>query len=278
MNKRALVIIVSIFLCGFIPEPCAQNQVKLETTFGDIVLELDSSKAPITVANFLSYVRKDFYKDIIFHRVIKNFMIQGGGHTADLTQKPTDPPIRNEAYNGLQNIPGAIAMARTSAPHSATSQFYINTVNNAYLNFKDSSSNSNWGYCVFGKVIEGMDVVDSIEKVETETVGSYQNVPKTPIVINNVVEITTDIQMSAQAAPAPSVTFHAEGTRLFIVLETERLASLRLYTLKGATIFTLKGITPGRHIVPLKNLAFGVYLFRIKEGEEITNMGVFLKQ
>ena len=278
MDKRVSVIIAILILCGIFFQSQAANQVKLETTFGDIVVELDSAKAPITVANFLSYVRQSFYNDVIFHRVIEDFMIQGGGHTADLTQKPTDPAIRNEAFNGLQNVRGAIAMARTAAPHTATSQFFINTVDNAFLNYIDSSSNSNWGYCVFGSVIGGMDVVDSIEKVETETVGNFQNVPKTPIVITNATELTTGIHSPIKTVPLTSVTFHKDGTRFFAVVQVENNAGFKLYTMNGKTIFSRAGIKPGRNVVPLKNLADGVYVFGIKTGGTLIRNGVFLKQ
>ena len=150
--------------------------ITLKTTLGDIVIELNHEKAPITAKNFEEYVKSGFYKGTIFHRVIKGFMIQGGGLTADLSQKETLDPIENEADNGLKNDRGTIAMARTQDPHSATAQFFINTVNNSFLNFRSKDING-WGYCVFGKVVEGMDVVDKIEKAKTTTVSYYQDVP-----------------------------------------------------------------------------------------------------
>ncbi len=152
------------------------NMITLKTTLGDIVIELDYDKAPKTAKNFEEYVKSGFYKGTIFHRVIKGFMIQGGGLTADLSQKETLDPIENEADNGLKNDRGTIAMARTQDPHSATAQFFINTVNNSFLNFRSKDING-WGYCVFGKVVKGMDVVDAIEKSKTTTVAYYQDVP-----------------------------------------------------------------------------------------------------
>lgn len=150
--------------------------ITLKTTLGDIVIELDHEKAPITAKNFEEYVKSGFYKGTIFHRVIKGFMIQGGGLNSQLEQKETNAPIKNEADNGLKNDRGTIAMARTNDPHSATAQFFINTVDNSFLNFS-SKDLSGWGYCVFGKVVEGMDVVDKIEKAKTTTVSYYQDVP-----------------------------------------------------------------------------------------------------
>jgi len=157
--------------------------VKLSTNFGDITLELNADKAPITVANFLSYVEKGFYDGLIFHRVINGFMIQGGGFDADMKQKSTDAQIKNEANNGLSNDVYTIAMARTSVPDSASSQFFINVGNNEFLNHTAPTS-SGWGYCVFGKVVEGMDVVDQIKAVSTTTRAGHQDVPVEPVVIN----------------------------------------------------------------------------------------------
>lgn len=150
--------------------------ITLKTTLGDIVIELDYDKAPNTAKNFEDYVKSGFYKGTIFHRVIKGFMIQGGGLEKDMNQKQTNAPIKNEADNGLKNDRGTIAMARTMDPHSATAQFFINTVNNDMLNFRSKDLNG-WGYCVFGKVISGMEVVDKIEASKTTTVSYYQDVP-----------------------------------------------------------------------------------------------------
>jgi peptidyl-prolyl cis-trans isomerase B (cyclophilin B) len=157
-------------------------RVRLETNLGAIVLELDAQKAPKTVENFLTYVRDGFYDGTTFHRVIKGFMIQGGGLTADMQRKPPKAPIKNEADNGLKNKRGTIAMARTGDPNSATSQFFINTVDNAPLDYKEKSL-PGWGYCVFGKVVEGMDVVDAIEAVKTGSKAGRRNVPTKPVVI-----------------------------------------------------------------------------------------------
>lgn len=152
------------------------------TSKGEIVVELDSVKAPKTVKNFLDYVNSGFYEGTIFHRVIKGFMIQGGGLTPDLNKKKTNDPIRNEASNRLSNRRGTIAMARTGEPHSATAQFFINTVDNAGLDFKNESQ-AGWGYCVFGKVVKGMPVVDAIEGVQTSSSGMMRDVPVTPVLI-----------------------------------------------------------------------------------------------
>ena len=164
------------------PAPTGTLKVALETTKGRIVLQLFPDKAPKTVASFLTYVDAGFYTGIAFHRVIDNFMIQTGGYTASLESKRTNPPVPNEADNGLTNDRGTIAMARTSDPDSATSQFFINTNNNASLNHKGKTPKG-WGYTVFGKVVEGMDVVDTIGKVRTGNKNGMNDVPLEPIVI-----------------------------------------------------------------------------------------------
>ena len=156
--------------------------VTLHTNHGDITLTLNAEKAPETVANFLQYCRDGHYDNTIFHRVIDGFMIQGGGFEPGMNQKPTGEQIKNEADNGLKNERGTIAMARTQAPHSATAQFFINVADNDFLNFR-SPDLQGWGYCVFGRVTEGMDVVDSIRKVKTGSSGFHQDVPKEDVVI-----------------------------------------------------------------------------------------------
>jgi len=160
--------------------------IELHTSKGLIVVELDHEKAPVTAANFRQYVEENFYDGIIFHRVIKGFMIQGGGMTPDMQGKRTRTPIKNEADNGLANDKYTIAMARTNDPHSASSQFFINAANNGFLNYT-SPTPRGWGYCVFGKVIEGRDVVDAIENVQTHSVGGHENVPVEPVVIEKAV-------------------------------------------------------------------------------------------
>lgn len=159
--------------------------VELTTSVGVIRLELDDAKAPLSVANFLAYVNKGHYDGTVFHRVIKNFMVQGGGMTADMRQKPTDAPIRNEASNGLTNAKYTIAMARTNDPHSATAQFFINTKNNDFLN----AAPGNPGYAVFGQVVAGTEVVDAIEKVRTGRKGFHDDVPLDAVTIEKAVEI-----------------------------------------------------------------------------------------
>ncbi|MEO1337304.1 MAG: peptidylprolyl isomerase [Myxococcota bacterium] len=163
--------------------------VEITTNVGSIVVELDPAKAPKTVANFLKYVESKHYDGTIFHRVIANFMIQGGGFTTDMTRKQTRSPIMNEADNGLKNLPGTIAMARTGDPHSATAQFFINVNNNSFLNHRAKDSR-NWGYTVFGRVIRGMDVVDKIRSVKTGAKGSFsRDAPQEDIVISKVRKI-----------------------------------------------------------------------------------------
>ena len=160
----------------------SQSRVRLETSHGVITIELDSKAAPITTQNFLSYVNDGFYDGTIFHRVIKGFMIQGGGLMADMQKKATKDAIRNEADNGLKNKRGTIAMARTREPHSATAQFFINTVDNFSLDHKGKTPQG-WGYCVFGKVVDGMKVVEAIEGVPTEAKAGHRDVPITPVII-----------------------------------------------------------------------------------------------
>ncbi|MFQ5645107.1 MAG: peptidylprolyl isomerase [Thiogranum sp.] len=157
----------------------------MQTNKGVIVLELDADKAPATVANFVEYARSGFYDGTIFHRVIPRFMIQGGGFEPGMTQKATNDPIKNEADNGLKNDLGSIAMARTSDPNSATAQFFINTKDNSFLNHT-APTPQGWGYCVFGKVVEGLDVVQAIEQVATGTHGGHQDVPNEDVIIEKV--------------------------------------------------------------------------------------------
>jgi len=164
------------------------QQVELQTSKGNIRIELDDAKAPESVKNFLAYVNKGHYNGTVFHRVIKGFMVQGGGFEPGMKQKPTDAPVKNEANNGLKNDHYTLAMARTSDPHSATAQFFINTTDNTFLNFK-SESPSGWGYAVFGKVVSGQDVVDAIESVKTGRKGFHDDVPLEDVVIRQAVVV-----------------------------------------------------------------------------------------
>ena len=164
------------------------KKVELHTNHGLITVELDDVKAPKSVENFLAYVAKGHYDGTIFHRVIKGFMAQGGGFEEGMKQKPADAPIQNEANNGLKSDKYTLAMARTNAPHSASAQFFINTVDNDFLNFK-SESPSGWGYAVFGKVVGGQDVVDKIEKVKTSRSGFHDDVPVDPVIIERAVAV-----------------------------------------------------------------------------------------
>jgi peptidyl-prolyl cis-trans isomerase B (cyclophilin B) len=181
--KFRLISIVVVLAVSFAAFAHADNpRVDLETSKGKIVLELYADKAPQSVKNFLAYVDAGFYDGTIFHRVIPDFMIQGGGFAAEMKKKRTQSPIRNEADNGVRNERGTIAMARTQDPHSATAQFFINTKNNDFLNHKGKTPQG-WGYAAFGRVVEGMGVVDAISKAKTVTRGMYRNVPAEPIVI-----------------------------------------------------------------------------------------------
>ncbi|MDD6181069.1 MAG: peptidylprolyl isomerase [Desulfovibrionaceae bacterium] len=182
---RRLLLFCLLVLGLAVPAQAADPAVRMETSMGTIVLRLDAARAPATVANFVEYVKAGFYDGTIFHRVIPAFMIQGGGFTPDMRQKQTREPIANEADNGLPNVKYSIAMARTGAPHSATAQFFINTRDNAFLNFKSRDAQG-WGYAVFGKVVRGQDVVDRIEKVATGSRGLHDDVPRDPVIIKKV--------------------------------------------------------------------------------------------
>jgi peptidyl-prolyl cis-trans isomerase B (cyclophilin B) len=184
--KPFLILAAAIILAASFTvsaeETAERTRVKLETTKGEIILELDAQAAPKTVANFLQYVKDGFYNGTIFHRVIKNFMIQGGGMTKDMERKPTRDPIVNEADNGLKNLTGTVAMARKTDPNSATAQFFINVKDNMSLNFR-SKDPQGWGYCVFGRVVSGLNVVTEIENTPTGNQDDTQDGPTIPIVI-----------------------------------------------------------------------------------------------
>ena len=188
--KIKLFVVISVlvtFVTAGVDMAAAGNpRVEMETSKGKFVIELFPEKAPGTVKNFLNYVATKFYDGTIFHRVIPKFMIQGGGFTADMKRKPAGAPIKNEADNGLKNDRGTIAMARTNDPHTATAQFFINTVNNDFLNHK-SKTQQGWGYVVFGKVVAGMDVVDAISSAKTVMRGMYRDVPDENIEIRSTV-------------------------------------------------------------------------------------------
>ncbi|HQR03672.1 MAG: peptidyl-prolyl cis-trans isomerase [Proteobacteria bacterium] len=176
----ALGLLLSLALsCALAANPTAE----IKTSLGAIVVEFYPDQAPVTVENFRKYAESGFYKGTIFHRVIPGFMIQGGGFLPDLKEKPTRAPIRNESRNGLRNEAGTLAMARTGNPHSATAQFFINLVDNRSL---DSPSGTGWGYAVFGRVVQGFDVVQQIAQVPTRDVGIYENVPRTPVTIQSI--------------------------------------------------------------------------------------------
>lgn len=191
MRKLLVMCLALVLGIGCASLPCASTsaatggknvKVKLQTSKGDIVLELDGEKAPVTVENFVQYVKDGFYDGVIFHRIIDGFMIQGGGFTPDMNQKTTRASIKNEADNGLKNDVYTIAMARTPDPHSASAQFFINVKDNDFLNFRSPTAQG-WGYAVFGKVVEGSDVVDAIAKVKTGNFGPFGDVPLEPVLI-----------------------------------------------------------------------------------------------
>lgn len=187
---KKMLVSLSILALGlgfFVPSPAeaANPKVLMKTSKGDITLELYQDKAPVTVKNFLSYVDEKFYDGTIFHRVIKGFMIQGGGLTPDFQEKPSKAPIQNEATNGLKNERGTIAMARTPEIHSATCQFFINHVDNPFLNHRDTTAQG-YGYAVFGRVIAGMEVVDAIASVRTGTVKGYADAPLETVTITSI--------------------------------------------------------------------------------------------
>ncbi len=179
-----VIVLGAVLAVGAADQPVGNPKVVLETSKGQIVIELYLQKAPETVINFLDYVDAKFYDGTLFHRVIPNFMIQGGGFTSDMKRKPGKGPIKNEADRGLKNDRGTIAMARTGDPHSATAQFFINSANNDFLDHKNKTQQG-WGYAAFGKVIEGMNVVDAISAVKTTKRGSYRDVPVEEVVIKS---------------------------------------------------------------------------------------------
>jgi peptidyl-prolyl cis-trans isomerase B (cyclophilin B) len=194
LRTFSLACIASFALCAAAPAQAASStptqgksmsttpQVKLQTSQGDMLIQLDAEKAPKTVENFLTYVKEGFYDGTIFHRVINNFMVQGGGFDADMKQKQTHAPVENEANNGLKNNRYTLAMARTSDPHSATAQFFINVADNDFLNFTSPTPNG-WGYTVFGTVVEGTEIVDKMKAVKTGNKGFHQDVPVEAITI-----------------------------------------------------------------------------------------------
>ena len=188
MNR--LIFFITLFFTSLlgsltVSADAANPVISIETNHGEITLELDRVKAPITVDNFMKYVESGHYDGTLFHRVMESFMIQGGGFDQDFNDKKTLDPIKNEANNGLSNVRGSVAMARTNDPHSATAQFFVNVVDNDFLDFK-APNGASWGYTVFGKVTHGMDVVDKIRKVAVGNFEGHGNVPKEPVIINKV--------------------------------------------------------------------------------------------
>jgi cyclophilin family peptidyl-prolyl cis-trans isomerase len=192
MKKLFSLFALFLFTAAGLPAmakgPADNPRVRMTTSLGVVELELDAQRAPGTVRNFMNYVESGFYNGMIFHRVIPGFMIQGGGFAPGMREKTTGVPVKNEANNGLKNLAGTIAMARTSDPQSAAAQFFINTADNPSLDHRDKTDRG-WGYAVFGKVTKGMDVVKKIESVSTRTVGSFQNVPVKDVIIQKVESI-----------------------------------------------------------------------------------------
>lgn len=182
------IILPLLFVLCFSQLACANQTVVMETSLGSVTMELFDKEAPLSVKNFLAYVDKGFYGNTIFHRVIPGFMVQGGGFTADLSQKGTDAPVKNEAGNGLKNERGTLAMARTNVVDSATAQFFVNVANNDFLNHRGTSTRD-YGYAVFGKVVKGMDVIDKIAATKTGFSKGFQDVPVTPVVIKSITRL-----------------------------------------------------------------------------------------
>lgn len=242
-NIHSLILFLAMLLGGTAlhAQPTADNgpanTVVMRTSMGDMLIELDPERAPATVNNFLSYVDKGFYSDTLFHRVIDGFMIQGGGFSADYQRKPTSQPVSNEAYNGLLNRRYTIAMARTTAPHSATSQFFINTQNNRNLDHTDTTQRG-WGYTVFGRVIDGHSVVDAISGVRTGAGGPFgRDVPQEPVIILGVERYSPAVAGSDGGAattsdvgtmPAPSAGKPEGNMNKVIAPVDEPLSSIRL--------------------------------------------------
>ena len=184
---KYLVLTTIIFTNNGVNAEMATNTIiTVKTSLGDIKLELFNDKAPITAENFEKYIKSNYFTNSIFHRVIKDFMVQGGGFTPEMKEKETMSPIKNEANNKISNERGTIAMARTNDPHSASAQFFINLKDNTFLDFK-SETTQGWGYCVFGKVIEGIEVIDKIAMVDTGSYGPHQDVPKDPVIIKEII-------------------------------------------------------------------------------------------
>lgn len=200
-KTAAIVLLSLVFFSSAVAIADEQHpRVKMTTSQGDIVLELDAVRAPKSVENFLAYVNSGFYNGTIFHRVISNFMIQGGGFAKDFSKKETKAPVNNEANNGLQNTRGTIAMARTADPHSATAQFFINTVDNGFLNHH-SQTQRGWGYAVFGKVVEGMNIVDKIRKVKTGPGGPFsKDAPNETV---EIISVTVEATGSTSTPTSP---------------------------------------------------------------------------
>ncbi len=228
--------------------------VQLETSDGAITLELYPGQAPVTVANFLGYVQEGFYDGTLFHRVIDGFMIQGGGFDGNFTPRPTREPIQNEANNGLKNERGTIAMARTSDPHSATSQFFINLVDNPFLDFTGETADG-WGYAVFGKVIDGMAVVDRIARVETTTFQSFQNVPADQVVIHQARLISQDSE--------PSYDPVSRQVDLPIVQVGETLYSAAMVS-EGGGVFRIARLDPLSVVFDFPRAVYGLETERLK--------------
>ena len=200
--RARLSIVLPLLLAVFADAQAAAPKVQIETTQGTITLELYEDKAPETVKNFLSYVDDGYYDGTVFHRIISGFMIQGGGFTADIARKPgTRDPIKNEADNGLKNLRGTVAMARTSDPDSATAQFFINHVDNAFLDHTGKNRRG-WGYCVFGKVVDGMDVVDKIADTPTGVRNNMPNVPMTTVAIISAKRVGAETEQTEQPEAA----------------------------------------------------------------------------
>lgn len=276
MNNNTIrgVLLPLLFLILY-SLPATAEKVKLTTNHGDIIIELNSEKSPITVENFLTYVDDGFYDGTVFHRVIKSFMIQAGGMTETLQQKSTYPPIKNEANNGLSNRRGTIAMGRTTAAHSANSHFFINTVNNTFLDHKDTTSGSRWGYCVFGEVIEGMEVVDAIEKVQTGSQSGMQDVPLSSVIIVSAKRVDKEaIVPSKNEELLPLIT---SCNKSVITVYSKSASVISILSPQGRILKGNIVLHRGNNTITVSDLPSGVYLYNLVYASGAVETARFVK-
>ncbi len=263
--KVLLICLSTIFFLAKTHSDAATHIVTMETTYGKFVIELDSVKAPITVANFLKYINAKFYEGTVFHRVAINFVDQAGGISDKGVQKKPYADIRNEAFNRLKNVRGSIAMGRESAPHTANSHFYFNVKTNTNLDFVDSSSNTRWGYCVFGKILTGLNVMDSINKAKVVS----EN-PVIPIYILKTTDSIANVTSITQySSPSSSISLQNGKLSLFQASQDQEM-KLTLYSSSGKMLAAKKEIRFSTTTMSLTHLD-GPIFFRMEEGKKITS-------